>query len=621
MADDGELNQMGSPTSSSGQCGRQTYRSCAHSRSLLDGLFGLRQGGILFDVVLMVEGKPIQAHRILLAAACDYFRGMFAGGLRETQLTEIPVHGVTYTAMTKLLDFIYTSELELDLDNVQEVLVAATLVQIEEVIGFCCDFLFSWLDDSNILEVDKLADVYGLQQLGAKVHSYILRNIQTFSRTEVYRQLPPEKVLSVLSSDELEVSSENEVYEAALHYHYSPEQVETDQVSLQDNLRMLEAVRFCLMDKQVLQRLFGRLNQCPLKDFVAAALRYHEQELWQPILQGPLTQPRSNFNCILGFGGMFSSGSLTESEELFQVYHPSWGEWRTLTAAQAPRMSNQGIAVLNNFVYLIGGDKNTSGFRAETRCWRYDPRHNIWCSIKPLQQQHADHCVCVLDGHIYAAGGRDYSNELECVERYDPHTNTWEYVAALKREVYAHAGAVLDGKMYVTCGRRGMAYLRETYCYDPQHNQWAECAEGPVERAWHGMAAVNGRVYVIGGSNDERGYRRDVLQVACYSPADNSWSVMTPLPAGHGEPGVAVLGSLIYILGGRSHDKSNRMKYVHVYNTEADLWESGTAFEDRISGLAACVVLLSRAVIDQAKNWEQRTKASWEEVDLDNSED
>lgn len=58
-----------------------------------------------------------------------------------------------------------------------------------------------------------------------------------------------------------------------------------------------------------------------------------------------------------------------------------------------------------------------------------------------------------------------------------------------------------------------MAYLRETYCYDPQHNQWAECAEGPVERAWHGMAAVNGRVYVIGGSNDERGYRRDVLQV------------------------------------------------------------------------------------------------------------
>lgn len=108
-----------------------------------------------------------------------------------------------------------------------------TFPQLDDVISFCCDFLFSWLDESNILEVHELADMFGLQQLEAKVHMYILQNIRTLSRTEVYRQLPPDKVLRVLSSEELEVLSENEVYEAALHYHYSPEQVETDQVCLQ----------------------------------------------------------------------------------------------------------------------------------------------------------------------------------------------------------------------------------------------------------------------------------------------------------------------------------------------------------------------------------------------------
>ena len=105
--------------------------------------------------------------------------------------------------------------------------------QIGEVIGFCCDFLFSWLDETNILEVHKLADMFGLQQLETKIHTYILQNIQTLSRTEAYRQLPPDKVLQVLGSEELEVLSENEVYEAALHYHYSPEEVETDRVCLQ----------------------------------------------------------------------------------------------------------------------------------------------------------------------------------------------------------------------------------------------------------------------------------------------------------------------------------------------------------------------------------------------------
>ncbi|KAF5907337.1 kelch-like protein 22, partial [Clarias magur] len=510
MADRMDLAPAGA-----GQVGRsvkQKYRSSTHSQGLMQGLLALREEGILFDVVLLVEGKPVEAHRILLAASCDYFRGMFAGGLREMQQTEIPIHGVTHTAMTKLLDFIYTSELELDLDTVQEVLCAATLLQVQDVIGFCCEFLFSWMDNDNILEVEKLADAYGLEQLGEKVHSYLLKNIQTFSRTPVYRQLPTVKVLNVLSSDELDVSSENEVFEAALHYYYSPEQVEKDQVSLQEPMCMMEAVRFCLMEEAALQRLHNRLEPSQLRNTVSFALRYHNNKLWQPVMQSPLSQPRSNCHCILGFGGMFSSGVLADNDERFQVFHPSWAEWRNLGADGAPRMSNMGIAVLNNFVYLVGGDNNTSGFRAESRCWRYDPRHNSWCDIQPLQQQHADHCVCVADGCIYAIGGRDYSVELECVERYNPQTNTWEYVAPLKREVYAHAGAVLDGKIYIACGRRGMAYLKETYCYDPRANQWSACAEGPVERAWHGMAVCGGRAYVIGGSNDGCGYRRDVLK-------------------------------------------------------------------------------------------------------------
>lgn len=51
-----------------------TYRSAQHSQALLSGLVALRDSGILFDVILLVEGKAIEAHRILLAASCDYFR-------------------------------------------------------------------------------------------------------------------------------------------------------------------------------------------------------------------------------------------------------------------------------------------------------------------------------------------------------------------------------------------------------------------------------------------------------------------------------------------------------------------------------------------------------------------
>lgn len=59
---------------SPGRLSRQTYKSSAHFCSLLDGLLALRESGILFDVELLVEGRAIKAHRILLAASCDYFR-------------------------------------------------------------------------------------------------------------------------------------------------------------------------------------------------------------------------------------------------------------------------------------------------------------------------------------------------------------------------------------------------------------------------------------------------------------------------------------------------------------------------------------------------------------------
>lgn len=133
---------------------------------------------------------------------------------------------------------------------------------------------------------------------------------------------------------------------------------------------MLHAVRFSLMERTVLQRLSDRLSPCPLRHLVADALHYHAQQIWQPVLQSPLTQPRSTQRCLLAFGGMYTSTPLVDGRQVFQLFHPTWTRWRTLPAVHTPRMSNQGVAVLNNFVYLIGGDNNACGFRAETCCWR-----------------------------------------------------------------------------------------------------------------------------------------------------------------------------------------------------------------------------------------------------------
>lgn len=87
------------------------------------------------------------------------------------------------------------------------------------------------------------------------------------------------------------------------------------------------------------------------------------------------------------------------------------------------------------------------------------------------------------------------------------------------------------------------------------------------------------------------------LQVACYSCTSRQWSTVCPLPAGHGEPGIAVLDNRIYVLGGRSHNRGSRTGYVHIYDMDKDCWEEGPQLNNSISGLAACVLTLPRSLL------------------------
>lgn len=63
------------------------------------------------------------------------------------------------------------------------------------------------------------------------------------------------------------------------------------------------------------------------------------------------------------------------------------------------------------------------------------------------------------------------------------------------------------------------------------------------------------------------------------------------------------------------------MKYVHVYNADSNEWRSGVELKERVSGLAACVALMPPSVLAKAEGWAGRTKASWEDGDVDNSDE
>lgn len=63
------------------------------------------------DVVLVVEGRDICAHKCILAANCEFFRQMFAGNMMESRQSHITIPGWSYDAYIAMIEFLYTGKL------------------------------------------------------------------------------------------------------------------------------------------------------------------------------------------------------------------------------------------------------------------------------------------------------------------------------------------------------------------------------------------------------------------------------------------------------------------------------------------------------------------------------
>ncbi|XP_066297596.1 uncharacterized protein [Branchiostoma lanceolatum] len=113
------------------------YRSPLHSGSVLAALNVLWKQQDLCDVTILVDGYHLQAHKTVLAACSAYFRGLFTDPKREKDISMVEMHGVSVIGFKSLLDFMYSSSLTLNAQNIYDVHNAATFLGMQEAAQVC----------------------------------------------------------------------------------------------------------------------------------------------------------------------------------------------------------------------------------------------------------------------------------------------------------------------------------------------------------------------------------------------------------------------------------------------------------------------------------------------------
>ncbi|XP_050413538.1 kelch-like protein 20, partial [Patella vulgata] len=145
-----------------------------------------------------------------------------------------------------------------------------------------------------------------------------------------------------------------------------------------------------------------------------------------------------------------------------------------------------------------------------------------------------------------------FSQACRMVEEYKSSTNSWHLLTKLPDTRHHHGVATLDGFFYLVGGYTvdeggSSGPTNSCYRYSYTENYWSRTCDMEHARAYHGVAVLGGVLYALGGQ-DVSG--RDLDSLEFYNPDTDAWAEATPLT--ECKRGVATIGyqGLLYCIGG-----------------------------------------------------------------------
>ena len=158
----------------------KTYKGGPTNFARLENL-RLQLRGKFCDVTLRVGASKIQTHKIVLLTLSPYFWPLFTEPLSNENLRLFELKEVNDEATASLVQFAYTAELRVDINNVQSLYTAANYFQIEEVKGYCEEFIVKNVAAKNVFGVHQLCELFKSDILRKPANTFISNHFVDFS--------------------------------------------------------------------------------------------------------------------------------------------------------------------------------------------------------------------------------------------------------------------------------------------------------------------------------------------------------------------------------------------------------------------------------------------------------
>ncbi|XP_065837930.1 kelch-like protein 20 [Oscarella lobularis] len=439
-----------------------------------------RQSEYLCDVVIISEdGQRFPAHRVVLAAASEFFSRMFRENFLESKTTEIVVRNVDGAAMKILMDFAYKSETTCPeaVENVLSLYEAAHYTLFDELFEMCSGWLKRHVDTSNCLRMAIVADRYDDSDLRRVADCISAVNILVLTESDDFLCLPVEHLSRIISQDDLGVKSEDDVLIVVQKW------VKHDEVSRRDHVGSLSKfIRFPLLDFEETSGVLSDLDL--VSHYHSSDGSYHHRVGCEGVLLicGGVERKREE----LAESREFVVGHMLSSEaRIYNANSDTWSEFPSLSV----ETSGHRIATSCGVLYSLGGftycgfnDGGTSGNVTDV-VQRYDCEQREWVNdVQPMSCQREGYEIVSCASRIYGMSIEECCMETMC-EVFDPDQKRWITVSSPDHSLlYRYILSVLDNKVIAIGYNRSreLGYMKRMYMlsdhkisiYEERANKW-----------------------------------------------------------------------------------------------------------------------------------------------------
>lgn len=343
---------------------------------LQDGLCDLLENEKFVDCVLKIKDKEFPCHRLVLAASSPFFKAMFLSELEESKKREIVLKDVEPSVMGMILRYLYTSDINLTEQNVQDIFMVANMYQIPSIFSVCVSYLQEKMVLGNCLAIFRLGLLLDCPRLALAAREFICERYAVVVRDQDFLQLGASELGVLITSDALNVEYEEQVFESLMDW------VKHDETNrLKHVPELLQCIRFRLIPldyfkEKVEHHQYIRFNQEIKK----------ELELVKDAHKGRLPKPRK----LQGDEAKGAEG-IEEDEEEDEGYLPG---------------------ILNNNPRFGMFELDLILMISDTGTVAYDPIGNECFVVSESTDIPKNHCSLVTDqNQVFVVGGMLYNEE------------------------------------------------------------------------------------------------------------------------------------------------------------------------------------------------------------------